>query len=768
MNSRPTCVAGVVSTLVFAGGVLMVAANDVAAQSPTPTSPPASTTTAASAPASNAKYLADFAALQLALQQLDDANAACAMSSLATTGEGRDVLMLTLAANADEADAKPAIMIVAGLDGRSRISVETALRIAGDLLRNHADVLKDTTFYIVPCANPDGYAFASRRLNADHAGNVHPVDGDRDGAADEDGPQDINGDGVITQMRRINPPLDDRATHMADPNEPRLLKRADAAKGEKAIYSLYVEGVDADDDGSIGEDGVGEVDLDRNFMHRYPEHAMDAGAMPLSEPESLALADFVIKRKNLVAVITYGRHDNLINVPDGRGTDVSGQGPRDLDGGDVEYYKEIARKYREITGQSRASGGDTAGSFQAWVYAQRGIPSFASTVWGRPDAKEEPKTNAASAGDANAKTRDAVSGDWSGSVNIPEMGDVPYTFTLTLSPDNAITGTTTTMGMTVKLAGTFDPATSKAKVTGDFGGQEAAYDLTFKGDELTGTYAMAGESLEFGAKRAPLATSSNASEAKPAPANESPNAPAAPAAAPQDAPQQGGPPTGRRGGGRRGGGGPPGGGAGGSGGAQGGGGAAVSGGSGGGGETGKPEDAEGAAWLKYSDTLRNKEGFIDWQPFDHPTLGKVEIGGFVPGFQINPPAAELDALAAKQTLFIVDVLGRRPRVSVQGPDVTKLADGLYEVRLGVINDGYLPTATAMARKARSIFPSVVRISTPIDDIITGDRVTKTYGIGGSGDRATYRWIIRADNGSDVVIDITNPHLGDQHLTIKAE
>ena len=172
--------------------------------------------------------------------------------------------------------------------------------------------------------------------------------------------------------------------------------------------------------------------------------------------------------------------------------------------------------------------------------------------------------------------------------------------------------------------------------------------------------------------------------------------------------------------------------------------------------------------MKYSDTERNKEGFIEWTPFDHPTLGKVEIGGFVPGFQMNPPASDLDELGAKQTLFVVDVIGRRPNISVQGPEVVKLAGGLYEVRLGIVNDGYLPTATSMARKARSIYPSVVRISTPIENIITGDRVSKTFGIGGSGDRATYRWIIRADDGSDITIDITNPHLGDQHLTFKAQ
>lgn len=730
-----------------------------------PSSPPStSPTQPASAPASDAKYLADFAALQMALQQLDDASALVQMSSLAQSGGGRDVFMLTLAADTAGADARPAVMIVAGFDARHRVGVETALRVAQNLVKNHADLLKDATFYIVPCANPDGYQFNVAKPNVGHVGNMRKVDTDRDGAVDEDGPTDVNGDGVVTQMRRVDPPLDDRATHMADPNEPRLLKRPDAAKGEKAVYSLYVEGLDVDGDGLIGEDGPGEVDLDRNFMHRYPEHAMDAGSMPLSEPETLALADFVIRHKNLTAVITYGRHDNLINVPDGRGTDISGQGPRDLDAGDVEYYREVAKKYKELTGQARAAGGDTAGAFEAWVYAQRGIPSFASTVWGRPDPKEEPRTGGGGAGGAGgaAKPRDPVTGDWSGSVAIENMGDVPYTFTLTLAPDNTITGSTTTMGMTVPVSGTFDPASGKAKMSGNFGGQTAEYEITFKTDELTGTYSMAGESLAFGAKRAPAA---NSGEAKPqaaaaASASETP----APAAAAQEAPQQGPPAGGRRGGGaggagRRGGGPPTGGGPG----AGAGGGPPGS----GGGDATKPEDAEGAAWLKYSDTVRNHEGFIEWKTFDHPTLGKVEVGGFVPGFQMNPPAAELDELGAKQTLFVVDVIGRRPSISVQGPSVEKLADGLYEVRLGIVNAGYLPTATAMARKARSIFPSVVRISTPIDNIVTGDRVTKTYGIGGSGDRVTYRWIIRADDGSDVTIDITNPHLGDQHLTFKA-
>jgi hypothetical protein len=327
------------------------------------------------------------------------------------------------------------------------------------------------------------------------------------------------------------------------------------------------------------------------------------------------------------------------------------------------------------------------------------------------------------------------------------MGEMPFVFTLTLGSGNTVTGTVTAAEQTGKLTGTFDSVNRLLRLSVDYGGGEGGnVEAAVVDDTLTGKHLSPdGRVIEFTAKReAPMSATPQAPSTTSAPA---PVAEAAPRGPAQQQPRG----AGRRGGRTAG----PGSGA--SGPAPG----------GNGGEPSKPEDAEAVAWLKYSDDQRNHEGFVEWKPFDHPTLGKVEIGGFVPGFQMNPPASELDQIGLRQTDFVIEVLNRRPRLTVQGPSVTKLAEGLFEIRLGIVNEGYLPTATAMARKARSIFPSVVRISTPIDNIITGDRATRTYGVGGSGDRVTYRWIIRADNGSDVTIDITNPHLGDHHITFKA-
>lgn len=520
----------------------------------------------------------NHADMQQRVRALGAAHPFCRVESIGTSREGRDLPLLILSTDPDTAHERPAILITAGLDGRHFVGTETAVRVAERLARDHAELLEAVTIYIIPRVNPDAAERNLGPLNMGLIGTLRPVDSDRDRETDEDGPVDLNGDGVITLMRRLNPPLSDPPTHLPDPAEPRLLKRADAAKGEAPIWTVYTEGLDQDGDGLIAEDGPGGVDLDRNFMHGWPEYASDAGPHQLSEPESLALARFVLKRSNIMMAITYGRHDNMVNAPDGRATDITGRAPRELDAGDVELYKELARIFKETTGQTRAPKENVAGSFHAWLYAQRGLPSIATVVWGRPDPSPAP---------------------------------------------------------------------------------------IIEGEE---------------------------------PAKEDRNAP-------------------------------------------------------------KPADAEEAGWLLYSDRDRAGRGFVEWTPFDHPTLGRVEIGGFVPGFQLNPPAAELDDLADKQALFLVELARYRPRLRQEGPEVTRLAEGLYEVRLAIINDGRMPTTTAIARKARAVPPTVVRLHLPLSDIAAGSPVSQSWGIDGSGGRSDHRWIIRASAGARISIEIVNVQHG---------
>ncbi|MCK7536580.1 MAG: hypothetical protein MZV63_39160 [Marinilabiliales bacterium] len=51
--------------------------------------------------------------------------------------------------------------------------------------------------------------------------------------------------------------------------EPRLMRRADAVKGEKGIYKLYTEGIDDDGDGQYNEDTPGGTNVNINFPHLF-------------------------------------------------------------------------------------------------------------------------------------------------------------------------------------------------------------------------------------------------------------------------------------------------------------------------------------------------------------------------------------------------------------------------------------------------------------------------------------------------------------------
>ena len=95
---------------------------------------------------------------------------------------------------------------------------------------------------------------------------------------------------------------DAKATLIPDSKDPRILRKADTAKGEKPVYSEGTEGIDDDNDGSIDEDPVGGVNLNRNWPHGWTEYTPETGIYPTSEPEVNGLIRFAYSHPELVAV----------------------------------------------------------------------------------------------------------------------------------------------------------------------------------------------------------------------------------------------------------------------------------------------------------------------------------------------------------------------------------------------------------------------------------------------------------------------------------
>ncbi|MBK7404240.1 MAG: hypothetical protein IPJ41_06300 [Phycisphaerales bacterium] len=263
-------------------------------------------------------------------------------------------------------DERPALLIVAGLDGRHDFGSRVALSLIDRLISDHADLLATSTIYIVPDLNPDNDALFDRAgaPKADFGRAPRTADADGDGRFDEDPAEDLNGDGMITMMRVKDPSPDSglRATLVLDPDDPRRLRAPDAAKGEIPHYALLIEGIDNDGDGKYNEDGFagaggGGVDLDRNFSSLWPEHADGAGRYPFSEPETRALVEWLMTRDNILCALAYTPADNILNTPDTGKYAQDGREPSGIEDGDKAVYAKVQEVFKKATEETGGSQG---------------------------------------------------------------------------------------------------------------------------------------------------------------------------------------------------------------------------------------------------------------------------------------------------------------------------------------------------------------------------------------------------------------------------
>ena len=99
--------------------------------------------------------------------------------------------------------------------------------------------------------------------------------------------------------------------------------------------------------------------------------------------------------------------------------------------------------------------------------------------------------------------------------------------------------------------------------------------------------------------------------------------------------------------------------------------------------------------LKYVDKELAGEGWHPWTEFDHPQLGKVELGGLDPKFlRQNPPPKLLTEECHKVTLFTLVLAGTTPRLVAENANCRPLGGGDYEFTCALKNAGYLPTCSS--------------------------------------------------------------------------
>lgn len=231
--------------------------------------------------------------------------------SVGRSFEGRDIWQLTITNKKTGKDTdKPAFFLEGGRHAGEITGVETTLYFINQVLSRYGSdpaitKLVDTkALYCKPNNNPDGnalYQYSAQTVRS----TVRPNDDDGDGLLDEDPGEDLDGDGFIRQMRKLVGPGKGNATK--DPKDPtgRVMKRVPQGEGD---YVLYSEGIDNDGDGRYNEDGIGGLDLHRNYPGNWrPMREATgrgwtqggAGEYPLSEPETRAVFSFLMTHPNV-------------------------------------------------------------------------------------------------------------------------------------------------------------------------------------------------------------------------------------------------------------------------------------------------------------------------------------------------------------------------------------------------------------------------------------------------------------------------------------
>jgi hypothetical protein len=306
---------------------------------------------------------------------------------------GNDLLVLEIT-NEDTGKAleKPGYWLDGNLHASEVFGAEACLKTIDVLVKqygNDPDIthLVDTrTIYIMPKLNPDGsdhYLKNPDRMRS----SVRPHDGDRDGLKDEDPPEDLDGDGYITMIRV----KDELGPMKTSPDDPRLM--VERKEDEKGEWRVYTEGTDNDGDGDFNEDGVGGLDINRNWPSQWQQEHIQSGAgpYPLSEPETRAVAEFLLSHRNVTGIVNHHMSgDFLYRPPLARHFDVITGEEHLMAPEDDAIYKVFGDKYSEILNNQevRKVYGRSApprrgaiwGVMIGWGYDHYGVYSFVPEI----------------------------------------------------------------------------------------------------------------------------------------------------------------------------------------------------------------------------------------------------------------------------------------------------------------------------------------------------------------------------------------------------
>lgn len=284
--------------------------------------------------------------------------------------------------------SKPAYYYDGNIHAGELTGAEVSLHFAWHILTQYdkdpriKNLVDTRTLYIRPKFNPEGADIALNTVN--HLRSTpRPYDEDMDGLLDEDPGNDLNKDNLITDMRIKNP----TGRWKISEEDPRLMVRRGEVNTTGDFYDVLEEGTDDDNDGLFNEDGIGGIDMNRNFPRNWglESEQKGAGPYPLSEPETRYTIEFINAHRNITGIFhghTAGGY--LFRLPSTTSWD-------NFNMDDQQLIMELSGKYEKTTGQRAIPSYSNPrlhrhGTLISWGYWDFGVVGFVPEFWGAFDA----------------------------------------------------------------------------------------------------------------------------------------------------------------------------------------------------------------------------------------------------------------------------------------------------------------------------------------------------------------------------------------------
>lgn len=122
---------------------------------------------------------------------------------------------------------------------------------------------------------------------------------------------------------------------------------------------------------------------------------------------------------------------------------------------------------------------------------------------------------------------------------------------------------------------------------------------------------------------------------------------------------------------------------------------------------------------KFNDRLAHGTMFKEWEEFDHPQFGKIELGGWKAFTTRIPQKFQLLDLVHRNASHVIFVAQHTPEVELEVLEIKSLGDGLNRIRIRAWNDNAIPSLSHVAMNKDIVRPDIFSIKGSGIEVVSG-------------------------------------------------